>query len=388
MRVTDHATSRPAAELIELAGRARPARVASLAVRTLALIAETEARLHDTDLDEVHLHDLGGHDTVVDVVGVAAALHELDVDVVYSAPLPLGTGTVRAAHGVLPCPAPATLALLAGAVTVGSDLPGETVTPTAAALVRAIPTEFAPPPAMSPVRTGYGAGHRELADRPNVVSVTVASRSAATPSAVLLETNVDDVTGETVAHVLARVFAAGYRANGRDRCYFRKSTVLTTIIALAGEHGFAAVATGTNAADGADPFRPGIRAGDERGAHTPLRDAGLTKAAVRALSWEWGLSTWDKPATPCLASRIRYGIPVTSHRLARVDRAEQAVRVLLPVTELRVRDLGDSVRVEVDTGHADPAAVADAVHAAGFPAGLPVGDVHPGISTVSAATNG
>ncbi len=173
---------------------------------------------------------------------------------------------------------------------------------------------------------------------------------------------------------------AGYRANGRDRCYFCKSTVLTAIIALAGEHGFATVATGTNADDATDPFRPGIRAGDERGAHTPLRDAGLTKAAVRAVSRKWGLSTWDKPATPCLASRIRYGIPVTSHRLARVDRAEQAVRVLLPVTDLRVRDLGDSVRVEVDTGHADPAAVADAVHAAGFPAGLPVeiGPYRPG----------
>ncbi len=209
VRVTDHATSRLATELIELAGRARPAPVATLAVRALRLIAETEARLHDADPDDVHLHELGGHDTVVDVVGVAAALHELNVDEVYSAPLPLGTGTVRTAHGVLPCPAPATLALLAGAVTVGSDLPGETVTPTAAALVRAIPAEFAPPPAMSPVRTGYGAGHRELADRPNVVSVTVATRSAATPSAVVLETTVDDVTGETVAHVLVRVLAEG-----------------------------------------------------------------------------------------------------------------------------------------------------------------------------------
>jgi len=165
---------------------------------------------------------------------------------------------------------------------------------------------------------------------------------------------------------------AGYRANGRDRCYFCKSTVLDAIVALAHDRGFATVATGTNADDAVDPFRPGIRAGVERGAHTPLRDAGLTKAAVRAVSREWGLATWDKPATPCLASRIRYGIPVTAERLARVDRAEQAVRAFLPVTDLRVRDLGDAVRVEVDAGRADPAAVADAVAAAGFPAGLPV----------------
>jgi pyridinium-3,5-biscarboxylic acid mononucleotide sulfurtransferase len=168
----------------------------------------------------------------------------------------------------------------------------------------------------------------------------------------------------------------GYRANGRDRCYFCKSTVLTAIIALAAEHGFTAVATGTNADDAVDPFRPGIRAGDERGVRTPLRDAGLTKADVRAVSRRWGLSTWDKPATPCLASRVRYGISITPYRLARVDRAEQAVRALMPVTDLRVRDLGDAVRVEVDAGHADHAAVTRAVYEAGFPPGTPV-EVRP-----------
>ncbi|MEU0413237.1 ATP-dependent sacrificial sulfur transferase LarE [Streptomyces griseorubiginosus] len=145
----------------------------------------------------------------------------------------------------------------------------------------------------------------------------------------------------------------GYRANGRDRCYFCKSEVLDTITALAREHGHGHVATGTNADDARDPHRPGIRAGRERGIHTPLLDAGLDKAAVRRLSRTWELPTWDKPATPCLASRIRYGIEVTPHRLARVDRAETAVRALLAeagltVTDLRVRDLGDSVRLEVD----------------------------------------
>jgi pyridinium-3,5-bisthiocarboxylic acid mononucleotide nickel chelatase len=132
------------------------------------------------------------------VVGVVAALHALEVTEVYCAPLPLGTGTVRTAHGVLPCPAPATLALLAGATTTGTDLRGETVTPTAAALVRALPARFEAVPAMRPVRTGYGAGHRRLADRPNVVSVTLAEPVAPATRVVLLETTVDDVTGETL----------------------------------------------------------------------------------------------------------------------------------------------------------------------------------------------
>ncbi|MFL6121964.1 LarC family nickel insertion protein, partial [Actinophytocola sp.] len=207
--VTDDAEVRAAAELVAMAGRATPAPVAELAVRTLTSIAETEAALHGTDPDSVHLHELGGHDTVVDVVGVAAALHALDVTDVYCAPLPLGTGAVRTAHGVLPCPAPATLALLAGATTTGTDLTGETVTPTAAALVRALPARFEPVPAMRPVRTGYGAGHRRLADRPNVVSVTVAEPVAPAARVVLLETTVDDATGETLAHTLSGVLAAG-----------------------------------------------------------------------------------------------------------------------------------------------------------------------------------
>lgn len=145
----------------------------------------------------------------------------------------------------------------------------------------------------------------------------------------------------------------GYRANGPDRCYFCKSEVLDTIAALAHEHGFDQVATGTNADDAVDPYRPGIRAGRERGIRTPLLDAGLSKEDVRELSRHWSLPTWNKPATPCLASRVRYGIEVTPYRLARVDRAGTAVWALLAeagidVTDLRVRDLGDSARVEAD----------------------------------------
>lgn len=144
-----------------------------------------------------------------------------------------------------------------------------------------------------------------------------------------------------------------YAANGRDRCYFCKSTVLDTITAVARDHGLDAVATGVNADDAVDPFRPGIRAGDQIGVRTPLRDLGLTKAVVRAVSRLWGLSTWDKPAMPCLASRVRYGVTITPARLARVERAEVAVRTWLagagtPSFDLRVRDLGDGARVELD----------------------------------------
>lgn len=145
----------------------------------------------------------------------------------------------------------------------------------------------------------------------------------------------------------------GYRANAGDRCFFCKAELLDVLTPLAAEHGLAHVATGTNADDAVAGFRPGIRAAAERGAITPLLDAGLTKAQVRAGSHRWALPTWDKPAAACLSSRVAYGVEVTPFRLARVERAEVAVRDLLeaagvPVRNLRVRDLGDRASVEVD----------------------------------------
>lgn len=146
----------------------------------------------------------------------------------------------------------------------------------------------------------------------------------------------------------------GYRANGGDRCFFCKAELLDVLAPLAAAQGLAHVATGTNADDVVAGFRPGIRAAAERGAVTPLADAGLTKAEVRAASREMGLVTWDKPAAACLSSRIAYGIEVSPARLARVQRAEAALRAALAdaglaTRDLRVRDLGpDGARVEVD----------------------------------------
>ncbi|GEC06055.1 hypothetical protein SSP24_37100 [Streptomyces spinoverrucosus] len=142
--------------------------------------------------------------------GVGHALHALGVTEVISSPLPLGRGQVNSAHGVLPCPAPATLALLRGAAVTGTDLPGETVTPTGAAPLRATGARYGPPPLLTVGPTGYGAGTRRLPDRANVVSVTL-GEPVASPSAedvVTLETNLDDVTGEVLGHVITRALNA------------------------------------------------------------------------------------------------------------------------------------------------------------------------------------
>lgn len=151
----------------------------------------------------------------------------------------------------------------------------------------------------------------------------------------------------------------GYRANAGDRCYFCKTELMSVLVPLAADLGLEHVATGTNADDLRAGFRPGIRAAAEVGALTPLADAGLSKAEVRALSAHWDLPTWDKPAAACLSSRIAYGIEITPALLHRVEAAERAVRELLAgrgavVRDLRVRDLGQGrARVELDAACLD-----------------------------------
>src|SRR3954465_3971280 len=164
-----------------------------------------------------------------------------------------------------------------------------------------------------------------------------------------------------------------YRANGPDRCYFCKNELFTRISAdVVAAHGLSAVAYGENADDVRRPDRPGARAARENGVLSPLADAGLDKAAVRRIARALELPSADKPAAPCLASRIPHFEEVTPHKLAQVDAAEAALR-RLGLADLRVRHHGEVARVEVGVDDvaavaADPLrqAVVDAVRAAGF----------------------
>lgn len=135
-----------------------------------------------------------------------------------------------------------------------------------------------------------------------------------------------------------------YARNGADRCYWCKDELFEVLAPIAAERG-AAIAVGTNTDDLGD-HRPGLRAARERAVRSPLVDAGMSKADVRALAAERGLPVADKPASPCLSSRVAYGVEVTPERLRRVDAAEEAVRAL-GFDVLRVRDHGDLARVEV-----------------------------------------
>ena len=137
-----------------------------------------------------------------------------------------------------------------------------------------------------------------------------------------------------------------YIANDARRCYFCKLELYTWLEPMAAEEGYAWIASGTNLDDLKD-FRPGLKAGQERGIRNPMVEAGLTKDEIRALSRERGLSTWDKPAQPCLSSRIPYGMPVSVEALTRIARAEAYLKGL-GLREFRVRHHDSIARIEAD----------------------------------------
>ncbi|HUC06145.1 MAG TPA: nickel pincer cofactor biosynthesis protein LarC, partial [Acidimicrobiales bacterium] len=208
------AVVRTYAHIVGLIGAAAlPTRVAERALAVFARLAEVESALHRRALDQVHFHEVGGHDAIVDIVGTAAALEVLGVDDVSASAVATGTGMVRSAHGLLPNPAPATVKLLEGVPTYGRDVRLELATPTGAALLRALATSFGPLPAMTVTATGFGAGAGELDDLPNctqvVVGQTVASEVGPGQPALVFETNLDDVSGEQVGHALGAALGAG-----------------------------------------------------------------------------------------------------------------------------------------------------------------------------------
>jgi uncharacterized protein (TIGR00299 family) protein len=200
-----------------LSAAALPERARQRAEKVFMALAVAEGRLHGVAPEKVHFHEVGSTDAVLDVVGTCLALESLGVDVVYASPVAVGTGTVRSAHGLLPNPAPAVLELLKGAPVQGTDQAHELTTPTGAALLAGLAVSFGPLPALEVKATGYGAGARDTPGTPNVLQAVVGQLPAsARPLAGatsrrlrVLEANVDDVTGEVLAHTIATLLATG-----------------------------------------------------------------------------------------------------------------------------------------------------------------------------------
>ena len=164
------------AAIITQSALADPVKQTSLSI--FRRIAEAEAKVHGKALEDVHFHEVGATDSIVDIVGAAICFHALDVDAVWSSPLELGGGFVRCAHGMMPVPAPATVEILHGIPTTRGGVEHEATTPTGAAIIAALADAFTAAPAMTTLSTGYGIGHRQI-ERPNMLRVHLAEADEA-----------------------------------------------------------------------------------------------------------------------------------------------------------------------------------------------------------------
>lgn len=198
-----------------------PAAVKATALRIFANLADAEAHIHGVRADEVHFHEVGALDAIVDIVGIAAGLHLLGITQVYASPLPLGSGWVKAAHGDIPVPAPATLHLLtqAQAPIVPDDAGFELVTPTGAAVLATLATFKRPALALQQV--GYGFG-KKITPRPNALRVWLGEGTASDGALVLLECNIDDQPAEQLAYVCTQALALGARDVWQQQIVMKK----------------------------------------------------------------------------------------------------------------------------------------------------------------------
>jgi len=184
--------------------------VRTRSIEVFTALARAEARTHDVSVEDVHFHEIGAADTLVDVCGGIVLLRDLGVERLLCSPLPAGRGTTQAAHGVLPLPAPATVELLRGAPIFGVELDAEVVTPTGAALAATLADAFGAVPSMTLERIGYGAGTKDFPERPNLLRLLLGrSGAGATSEVALLETNLDDLLPELAPDAVECCIAAG-----------------------------------------------------------------------------------------------------------------------------------------------------------------------------------
>jgi len=240
----EHGPSRLLSDIFELLDDSDlDVEIRDTAKRVFDRLAEAEAKVHNTTKDNVHLHEVSGIDSIVDIVGAVIGLAHLEVDVVYASPLSLGRGFVRCAHGLMPVPVPGTMELLQGVPIHQTDIPKELVTPTGAALITTLSQEFGGMPQMRLDRVGYGAGTRDLKQRPNLLRLCLGKKTSEigtkttrhhteTDSVDIIETNVDDMSPEITGYVTSQLFEHGALDVFLAPVYMKKGRPATQITVL------------------------------------------------------------------------------------------------------------------------------------------------------------
>lgn len=191
-------------------------KVKSLSAAIFKVIAEAEGKIHGIKANEVHFHEIGAMDSIIDIVGAAVAVDSLKVNKVASSPIALGTGWARTMHGTIPIPAPATLEILKGVPTAASTAPFELTTPTGAAIVKTLASSFGPMPPMTIEAAGYGAGKKDFKESANLLRAVIGTGTTSgggsgerTDRLTLLETNIDDMSPQVAGYLLEKLLSTG-----------------------------------------------------------------------------------------------------------------------------------------------------------------------------------
>ncbi len=209
----DHAPSRHLADIFEILEDSNLERaIIDRSKQVFDRLAEAEAKVHNTSKDRIHLHEVSGIDSIVDVVGCVIGLNLLGIEELYASPLALGSGFVRCAHGLMPVPVPGTMELLKGVEVRQTQIRKELVTPTGAAIITTLARGFGPMPEMVIDRVGYGAGTRELEEQPNLLRICLGEKkegSLESDQVYLIETNLDDMSPEIAGYLTELLFEKG-----------------------------------------------------------------------------------------------------------------------------------------------------------------------------------
>lgn len=240
----DHPHRHLADVLAIIDGASLPDAVRAGSAAVFRRIAEVEAAIHNTSVDEIHFHEVGAVDSIVDIVGAHAARHLLGIEQTFASALALGHGTIKCAHGVLPVPAPATAALLEGVPCYAGEVAAELTTPTGAALVSQWAAGYGPMTEMRIASIGYGAGQRDLPGRPNVLRAIVGEADsvlAGTETICVVEANVDDMPAELLAPLMADFLTRGAKDAFVTPILGKKGRPGHLITVLCGEAGLADV---------------------------------------------------------------------------------------------------------------------------------------------------
>jgi uncharacterized protein (TIGR00299 family) protein len=185
--------------------------IKQLSISVFERLAQVESKIHRAKVSEIHFHEVGALDSIIDIVGTAIGIDYFNLDSIYASPLPLGSGFTTSEHGVIPLPAPATLALLKGVPVFGTPLRAELVTPTGAALLTSLTKSYGPMPPMKIAKIGYGVGSRIIKDRPNTLRILIGKQSdeQEADQVLILEAHIDDMIPEMYDYLMERLLKKG-----------------------------------------------------------------------------------------------------------------------------------------------------------------------------------